>query len=121
DRETIKPYPHLSVEDEGEAAKKSIVKEDGKKKKKRTAVDKRHPRDRMLDSDDLCFVSRREVKQRVRNSLPSNEEDFGASSFSISSPRHSSRHQTLRVPRASAPSSPEDCLHSAAVEKPLEP
>lgn len=66
------------MEDEGgEEAKKSIVKEDrGKKKKKTRAEDKRHPRERMLDSDDLLFVSRREVKQRGRNSLPSNEEEF---------------------------------------------
>ncbi|XP_072709363.1 von Willebrand factor A domain-containing protein 3B [Ciconia boyciana] len=78
DRETTKPYPHSSVEDEeGEEAKKSIVKENmGKKKKKRRAEDKRHPRERMLDSDDLLFVSRREVKQTGRNSLPSNEEEF---------------------------------------------
>ncbi|XP_075348041.1 von Willebrand factor A domain-containing protein 3B [Mycteria americana] len=78
DRETRKPYPHSSVEDEeGEEAKKSIVKENtGKKKKKRRAEDKRHPRERMLDSDDLLFVSRREVKQTGRNSLPSNEEEF---------------------------------------------
>lgn len=66
------------MEDEGgEAAKKTIVKEDrGKKKKKRRAEDKRHPRERMSDSDDVLFVSRREGKQRERNSLPSNEEEF---------------------------------------------
>nr|XP_009942202.1 PREDICTED: von Willebrand factor A domain-containing protein 3B [Opisthocomus hoazin] len=69
DRDTTKPYPHSSVEDAGEEAKKSIVKEDrGKKKKKRRAEDKRHPRKRMSDSDEL--------KQRERSSLPSNEEEF---------------------------------------------
>ncbi|XP_075582774.1 LOW QUALITY PROTEIN: von Willebrand factor A domain-containing protein 3B [Pelecanus crispus] len=78
DRETTKPHPHSSVEDEGgEEAKKSIVKEDrGKKKKKMRAEDKRHPREKMFESDDLLFVSRREVKQKGRNSLPSNEEEF---------------------------------------------
>ncbi|KAM6284868.1 von Willebrand factor A domain-containing protein 3B isoform 2-T2 [Spheniscus humboldti] len=86
DRETTKPYPHSFVEDEGgEEARKSIVKEDrGKKKKKTRAEDKRHPRERMLDSDDLLFVSRREVKQRGRNSLPSNEEEFEEYLFSPS-------------------------------------
>ncbi|XP_009322037.1 PREDICTED: von Willebrand factor A domain-containing protein 3B [Pygoscelis adeliae] len=121
DRETTKPYPHSSVEDEeGEEAKKSIVKEDrGKKKKKTRAEDKRHPRERMLDSDDLLFVSRREVKERGRNSLPSNEEEFEASSFSISSSWCSSRRQTLQSLSASTPSSPKHpcCLHSPAVEK----
>ncbi|KAM6093546.1 LOW QUALITY PROTEIN: von Willebrand factor A domain-containing protein 3B [Chlamydotis macqueenii] len=75
DRETTKLYPHSSVEDEGgEKAKKSIVTEDrGRKKKKRRAVYKRHPRERMSDSDDLLFVSRRKVKQRGKNSLPSTE------------------------------------------------
>ncbi|XP_009470911.1 PREDICTED: von Willebrand factor A domain-containing protein 3B [Nipponia nippon] len=125
DRETTKPCPHSSVEDEGEeAAKKSIVKEDrGKKKKKRRAEDKRHSREKMLDSDDLLFVSRKEVKQRGRNSLPSNEEELEASSFSISSSWHSSRHQTLQLPSASTPSSPKHpcCLHSPAVEKSPEP
>ncbi|KAM9264960.1 LOW QUALITY PROTEIN: von Willebrand factor A domain-containing protein 3B [Cariama cristata] len=123
DRE--KPYPHSSVEDEGgEEAKKSIVKEDrGKKKKRRKAVNKRHPRKRMSDSDDPLFVSRREVKQRGRKSLSSNEEEFGAFSFSISSSWHSSRHQTLQVLKSSStstPSSPKHpcCLHSPAVEKP---
>ncbi|KAM6098494.1 von Willebrand factor A domain-containing protein 3B [Theristicus caerulescens] len=125
DRETTKPCPHSSVEDEGEEEpKKSIVKEDrGKKKKKRRAEDKRHPRKRMLDSDDLLFVSRREVKQRGSNSLPSNEEELEASSFSISPSWHSSRHQTLQLPSASTPSSPKHpcCLHSPAVEKSPEP
>ncbi|XP_050765843.1 von Willebrand factor A domain-containing protein 3B [Gymnogyps californianus] len=124
DRETAKPYPHSSVEDEGgEEAKQNIVKEDRGKKKKRRAEDKRHPRERMLDSDDLFFVSRREVKQRGRNSLPSNEEEFGASSFSISSSWCSSRRQTLQLPSASTPSSPKHpcCLHSPAVEKSPEP
>ncbi|KAM9301070.1 LOW QUALITY PROTEIN: von Willebrand factor A domain-containing protein 3B [Morus bassanus] len=115
DRETTKPYPHSSVEDEGgEEAKKSIVKEDrGKKKKKRRPEDKRHPREKMLDS---------EVKQRGRNSLPSNEIEFEASSFSISSSWHSSR-QTLQSLSASTPSSPKHpcCLHSPAVEKSPEP
>uniref|UniRef100_A0A493TYA6 von Willebrand factor A domain containing 3B n=1 Tax=Anas platyrhynchos platyrhynchos TaxID=8840 RepID=A0A493TYA6_ANAPP len=78
DKETPKPYPHSSLEDEGgDEASKSIVKEDrGKQKKKRRAEDKRHARRRMLDSDDLLIVSRREVKQRERNLLPSNEEEF---------------------------------------------
>ncbi|XP_010078959.1 PREDICTED: von Willebrand factor A domain-containing protein 3B, partial [Pterocles gutturalis] len=78
DRETTKPYPQSSVEDEGgEEAKRSIVKEDkGKKKKKKRAVVKRHPSKRMSDSDDLLFVSRREVKQGGRNSLSSNGEEF---------------------------------------------
>ncbi|XP_009280112.1 PREDICTED: von Willebrand factor A domain-containing protein 3B [Aptenodytes forsteri] len=125
DRETTKPYPHSSVEDEeGEEGKKSIMKEDrGKKKKKTRAEDERHPRERMLDSDDLLFVSRREVKQRGRNSLPSNEEEFEASSFSISSSWCSSRRQTLQLLSASTPSSPKHpcCLHSPAVEKSPEP
>ncbi|KAM6146441.1 LOW QUALITY PROTEIN: von Willebrand factor A domain-containing protein 3B [Phoenicopterus ruber ruber] len=125
DRETTKPYPHSSVEGEGgEEAKKSIVKEDkGKKKKKRTAEDKRHPRERMLDSDDLLFVPRREVKQSARNSLPSDEEEFAASSFSISSSWRSSRRQTLQSPSASTPSSPKHpcCLHSPAVKESSEP
>ncbi|KAM6284869.1 von Willebrand factor A domain-containing protein 3B isoform 3-T3 [Spheniscus humboldti] len=125
DRETTKPYPHSFVEDEGgEEARKSIVKEDrGKKKKKTRAEDKRHPRERMLDSDDLLFVSRREVKQRGRNSLPSNEEEFEASSFSISSSWCSSRRQTLQSLSTSTPSSPKHpcCLHSPAVEKSPEP
>lgn len=61
----------------GDEASKSIVKEDrGKQKKKRRAEDKRHARERMLDSDDLLIVSRRELKQRERNLLPSNEEEF---------------------------------------------
>lgn len=78
DGETTKPCPLPPVEDEGgEEAKKSIVKEKrGKKKKKRTTVDKRHPKDKMSDFDDLLFVSRSEVKQRGRNSLSSNEEEF---------------------------------------------
>ncbi|XP_074991291.1 von Willebrand factor A domain-containing protein 3B [Calonectris borealis] len=124
-RETTKPYSHSAVADEGgEAAKKSIVKEDrGKNKKKRRAEDKRHPRERTLDSDDLLFVSRREVKQRGRNSLPSNEEEFEASSFSISSSQCSSKCQTLQSLSASTPSSPKHpcCLHSPAVEKSPEP
>ncbi|XP_054077129.1 von Willebrand factor A domain-containing protein 3B isoform X5 [Rissa tridactyla] len=125
DRETTEPYPHSSVEDEErEEAKKTIVKEDrGKKKKRRRAEDKRHPREKMLDSDDVLFVSRREVKQRERNSLPSNEEEFEASSFSISSICCSSRRQTLQSLSASTPSLPEHpcCLHSLAVGKSPEP
>ncbi|XP_059671529.1 von Willebrand factor A domain-containing protein 3B [Gavia stellata] len=125
DRQTTKPYPHSPVEDEGgEAANKSIVKEDRRKrKKKRRAEDKRHPRERMLDSDDLLFVSRKKIKQRGRNSLPSNEEEFQASSFSISSSWSSSRRQTLQSPRSSTPSSPKHhcCLHSPAIEKSPEP
>ncbi|XP_074464528.1 von Willebrand factor A domain-containing protein 3B isoform X2 [Larus michahellis] len=125
DRETTEPYPHSSVEDEErEEAKKTIVKEDrGKKKKRRRAEDKRHPREKMLDSDDVLFVSRREVKQRERNSLPSNEEEFAASSFSISSICCSSRRQTLQSLSASTPSLPEHpcCLHSLAVGKSPEP
>ncbi|XP_009977126.1 PREDICTED: von Willebrand factor A domain-containing protein 3B [Tauraco erythrolophus] len=125
DRENTKPYPRSSVEDEGgEEAKKSIVKEDrGKKKKKRRAEDKRYSRERMSDSDDLLLVSRREVKQRGRNSLPSNEEDFEASSFYVSSSWHSSRCRTLQSLSASNASSLNHpcCLHSPAVEKSPEP
>ncbi|KAM6419820.1 von Willebrand factor A domain-containing protein 3B [Pluvialis apricaria] len=124
-RETRKPYPHSSVEDEeGEEAKKTIVKEHrGKKKKKRRAEDKRHLRERISDSDDVLFVSRREVKQRERNSLLSNEEEFEASSFSISSSWCSSRRQTLQLLSASTSSSPKHpcCLHGPAVEKSPEP
>lgn len=55
DGDTTKPCPHPPVADEGgEEAKKSIVKEKrGKKKKKRTAVDKRHPMETILDFDNL--------------------------------------------------------------------
>ncbi|XP_047904121.2 von Willebrand factor A domain-containing protein 3B isoform X2 [Anser cygnoides] len=123
DKETPKPYPHLSLEDEaGDEASRSVVKEDrGKQKKKRRAEDKRHARGRMLDSDDLLIFSRREVKQRERNSLPSNEE-FKASS-SISSSWCSSRCQAPLSPSASTPSSLEHpcCLHCPAVEKSPEP
>ncbi|XP_054705296.1 von Willebrand factor A domain-containing protein 3B isoform X4 [Grus americana] len=125
DRETTKVYPHSSVEDGGGGeAKKSIVKEDREKNKyKRKAEDKRHARERMLDSEDLLFVSRREVKLGGRISLPSNEEEFEASSVSISSSWHSSRSQTLELLRSSTPSSPKHpcCLHSHAVEKSPEP
>ncbi|GAB0178874.1 von Willebrand factor A domain-containing protein 3B [Grus japonensis] len=78
DRETTKVYPHSSVEDGGGGeAKKSIVKEDREKNKyKRKAEDKRHAREGMSDSEDLLFVSRREVKLGGRISLPSNEEEF---------------------------------------------
>uniref|UniRef100_U3J7V9 von Willebrand factor A domain containing 3B n=1 Tax=Anas platyrhynchos platyrhynchos TaxID=8840 RepID=U3J7V9_ANAPP len=124
DKETPKPYPHSSLEDEGgDEASKSIVKEDrGKQKKKRRAEDKRHARRRMLDSDDLLIVSRREVKQRERNLLPSNEEEFKASS-SVSSSWCSSKCQAPLSPSASPPSSPEHpcCLHCPAVEKSPEP
>ncbi|XP_074913343.1 von Willebrand factor A domain-containing protein 3B [Buteo buteo] len=123
DREATKPYPHLSMEDEeGDEARESIMKEDrGKKKKESRAIDKRCPRERMLNSDDLLFVSRGEVKQRRRNVLCSNEEEFGASSLSTSSSWRSSRRQTVQSPSASTPSSPKDscCLHSSAVEKSL--
>ncbi|XP_054243859.1 von Willebrand factor A domain-containing protein 3B [Indicator indicator] len=81
DRESKKPYLHSFVEDEGEEAKKSIVKEDREKKKR--VVDKRHPRKKMLDSDDLLSVSRRELKQIRRNSLPSNEEEFGGKEVAL--------------------------------------
>nr|XP_027302467.2 von Willebrand factor A domain-containing protein 3B [Anas platyrhynchos] len=122
--ETPKPYPHSSLEDEGgDEASKSIVKEDrGKQKKKRRAEDKRHARGRMLDSDDLLIVSRREVKQRERNLLTSNEEEFKASS-SVSSSWCSSKCQAPLSPSASPPSSPEHpcCLHCPAVEKSPEP
>ncbi|KAM4682825.1 LOW QUALITY PROTEIN: von Willebrand factor A domain-containing protein 3B [Amazona ochrocephala] len=122
--ETTKPYPHSSVEDEGgKEAKKSVVKEDReKKKKKRRPVDKRDSRE-MSDSDDLLFVSRREVKQRGRNSLPSNEEEFGASLFSTSSSWISSRCQTQQSQSASTLSSPTCpcCLHSPDMENSLEP
>ncbi|XP_027530665.1 von Willebrand factor A domain-containing protein 3B isoform X3 [Neopelma chrysocephalum] len=106
DSKTTKPYPQSPLEDEGgEEAKKSTVEEKrGKKKNKRRAVDKRHPREKMSDFDDLIFVSRSEVKQRGRNSQSSNKEEFGASSFSVSSPWCSSRCQTLQSPRASTPS-----------------
>ncbi|XP_014815694.1 PREDICTED: von Willebrand factor A domain-containing protein 3B [Calidris pugnax] len=120
ERETTKPYPHSSVEDEeGEEAKETTVKDRGKKKKKRRAEDKRHPRERMSGSDDVLFVSRRKVKQRERNSLPSSEEEFEASSFCISSSWCSSRHQTPQSLSASAPTLPKhpSCLHSPAVEK----
>ncbi|KFQ44544.1 hypothetical protein N333_01223, partial [Nestor notabilis] len=122
DRETTKPYPHSSVEDEGgEEAKKSIVKEDRGKKKKRRPADKRDPREKMSDSDDLLFVSRREIKQRGRNSLPRNEEEFRASSFSTSSSWSSSKHQTPQPQSASTPSLPTHpcCLHSPEAENPL--
>ncbi|KFQ02824.1 hypothetical protein N329_01648, partial [Haliaeetus albicilla] len=120
--EATKPYPHLSMEDEGDEARESIMKEDrGKKKKERRGIDKRRPRERMLNSDDLLFVSRGEVKQRRRNALCSKEEEFGASSLSTSSSWLSSRRQTVQSPSASTPSSPKDscCLHSPAVEKSL--
>ncbi|XP_069626106.1 von Willebrand factor A domain-containing protein 3B [Haliaeetus albicilla] len=122
DTEATKPYPHLSMEDEGDEARESIMKEDrGKKKKERRGIDKRRPRERMLNSDDLLFVSRGEVKQRRRNALCSKEEEFGASSLSTSSSWLSSRRQTVQSPSASTPSSPKDscCLHSPAVEKSL--
>ncbi|XP_064931553.1 von Willebrand factor A domain-containing protein 3B isoform X4 [Columba livia] len=83
-RETTRPNPHSSVEDEGEEAKKSIVKEDrGKKKKKWRAEDKRHPRKKTLGCYDLLVVSRREVKQRGRNSLPSNGEEFDSKEVAL--------------------------------------
>jgi len=64
------------LEDEGEVAGKRTVKGNrGKQKKKRRTEDKRHAKGRMMDSD-LLLVSRREVKHRGRNSLPSNEEEF---------------------------------------------
>lgn len=90
DRETTKPYSHSPVEDEGgKEAKKSVVKEDrGKKKKRRRPVDKRDPREKMLDSDDLLLVSRREVKQRGRNSLPSNEEEFGGKDVAMENDKY---------------------------------
>ncbi|XP_032055960.1 LOW QUALITY PROTEIN: von Willebrand factor A domain-containing protein 3B [Aythya fuligula] len=120
DKETPKPYPHSSLEDEGgDEASKSIVKEDrGKQKKKRRAEDKRHARGRMLDSDDLLIVSRREVKQRERHLLPSNEEEFKAPSSSVSSSWCSSKCQALLSPSVSPLSSPEHpcCLHCPAVE-----
>uniref|UniRef100_A0A8C3MKB9 Uncharacterized protein n=1 Tax=Geospiza parvula TaxID=87175 RepID=A0A8C3MKB9_GEOPR len=51
---TSKRCSHPPVEDEGEQARKSIVKEKrGKKKKKRTTVDKRHPRETMSNLDNL--------------------------------------------------------------------
>lgn len=55
DAKTKKPCPHSAVEDEGrEQARKGIVKEKrGKKKKKRTTVDKRHPREMMSNLDNL--------------------------------------------------------------------
>ncbi|XP_059322443.1 von Willebrand factor A domain-containing protein 3B [Ammospiza nelsoni] len=54
DAKTKKPCPHSAVEDEGREARKSIVKEKrGKKKKKRTTVDKRHPREMMSNLDNL--------------------------------------------------------------------
>ncbi|XP_010291230.1 PREDICTED: LOW QUALITY PROTEIN: von Willebrand factor A domain-containing protein 3B [Phaethon lepturus] len=108
DRETTKAYLHSSVED-GEEAKKSIVKEDRAKNENKRREDKRYPRERMLDCDDLLFVTRREVKQRGRNSLPSNEEEFEACS---------SRRQTLQSLSTSTPSSPKHpcCLHSPVVE-----
>ncbi|KAM4904384.1 LOW QUALITY PROTEIN: von Willebrand factor A domain-containing protein 3B [Sylvia borin] len=76
DGESTKPCPCPPVEDEGgEEAKRSIVKEKReKKKKKRATVDKRHPRE--MVSDFEYFVSRSEVKQRGRNSLSSNQEEF---------------------------------------------
>ncbi|XP_061233569.1 von Willebrand factor A domain-containing protein 3B [Neopsephotus bourkii] len=90
DRETTKPYPHSSVEDEGgKEEKKSVVKEDReKKKKKRRSVDKRDPSEKMSDSDNLLFVSRREVKQRGRNSLPSNEEEFGGKEVAMENDKY---------------------------------
>ncbi|XP_017673986.1 PREDICTED: von Willebrand factor A domain-containing protein 3B isoform X8 [Lepidothrix coronata] len=125
DSETTKPYPRSPLEDEGgEEANKSTVEEKReKKKKKRRAVDKRHPREKMSDFDDLIFVSRTEVKQRGRNSQSSNKEEFGASSFSVSSPWCSSRCQTLQSPRASTPSSLKSrcCLRSPAAENSPEP
>lgn len=63
-------------DEEGDEARESIMKED-RGKKDRRAIDKRCPRERMLNSDDLLFVSRGEVKQRRRNALCSNEEEFG--------------------------------------------
>lgn len=77
EEETAKSYPSSPVDDEGrKAEERSIVGKDSEKKKKKKRADKRCARERMLDSDDLLFVSRREVKQKGRNSLPSNEEEF---------------------------------------------
>ncbi|XP_063999602.1 von Willebrand factor A domain-containing protein 3B [Pogoniulus pusillus] len=80
DRDSTKPL-YSFVEDEGEEAKQRIVKED-REKKKRRAVDKRHPR-KMMDSDDLLFVSRGELKQKGRHSLPRNEEEFGGKEVAL--------------------------------------
>ncbi|XP_039246500.1 von Willebrand factor A domain-containing protein 3B isoform X5 [Pipra filicauda] len=125
DSETTKPYPRSPLEDEGgEEAKKSTVEEKrGKKKKKRRAVDKIHPMEKMSDFDNLIFVSKSEVKQRGRNSQSSNKEEFGASSFSVSSPWCSSRCRTLQSPRASTPSSLKSrcCLYSPSAENSPEP
>ncbi|XP_050189324.1 von Willebrand factor A domain-containing protein 3B isoform X1 [Myiozetetes cayanensis] len=124
DNETTKPYPCSPLEDVREEAQKSTVEEKrGEKKKKRRAVDKRHPSEKMSDFDDLMFVSRSEVKQRGRNSQSSNKEEFGASSFSVSSPWRSLRCQTLQSPRASTPSSLKShcCLHSPSAENSPEP
>ncbi|XP_068779632.1 von Willebrand factor A domain-containing protein 3B [Struthio camelus] len=120
DKETKKSHPHSSLGDEaGEEVKENIVKEHrGKKKKKRAAEDKRHPGETMSDSDDLLFISRREVKHRGRNSLPNDEEEFEAPSFSVLLSCCSSRCGTLLLPSTSAPSSPQHpcCSRSLVVE-----
>ncbi|XP_040511303.1 von Willebrand factor A domain-containing protein 3B isoform X2 [Gallus gallus] len=121
--ETPEPRLHLSLEDEGEVAGKRTVKGNrGKQKKKRRTEDKRHAKGRMMDSD-LLLVSRREVKHRGRNSLPSNEEEFEAPSFSVSSSWCSPRCQALLPLVASSPSSPDHpcCLYSPSAESLLHP
>ncbi|XP_053913016.1 von Willebrand factor A domain-containing protein 3B [Cuculus canorus] len=124
DRKTTKAYLQSPVEDKGgEEAKESIVKEDRGKKKKKKAEDKSHPRERVSDSDDLLSVSRGKVKHRGSNSLPSDEEEFEASSFSVSSSWRSLRRRSLELPRAPTHCSAKHscCLHGPAVEQDPEP
>ncbi|XP_048818082.1 von Willebrand factor A domain-containing protein 3B [Lagopus muta] len=124
DKETPEPRLHSSLENEGgEVAENSAVKGNrGKQKKKKKAEDEKHAKGRMMDSD-LLLVSRKVVKHRGRNSLASNEEEFEAPSFSISSSWCSSRCQALLPSVASRPSSPEHacCLYSPSAESLLCP
>ncbi|XP_010221936.1 PREDICTED: von Willebrand factor A domain-containing protein 3B [Tinamus guttatus] len=78
DKEAKKSHPHSSLRDEaGEKTKKNIMKEHmGKKKKKRRAEEGKHPKERILDSGDPLFISRREIKHREKKILPDNEEEF---------------------------------------------
>ncbi|CAM5078178.1 unnamed protein product [Natator depressus] len=70
-----KSIQNSSPEEEEEKGKK--LKEDGGKKKKKGKVEsKTHPREKTSDSDDLLFTSRKEVKNKEKNSLPSDKEEI---------------------------------------------
>ncbi|XP_043347253.1 von Willebrand factor A domain-containing protein 3B isoform X2 [Dermochelys coriacea] len=69
-----KSIQNSSPEEEKEKGKK--LKEDGGKKKKKGKVEsKTHPREKTSDSDGLLFTSRKEVKNKEKNSLPSDKEE----------------------------------------------